>query len=580
MIKQLHEVEFETRTIGPLVLTTPVLQRLGFREIVNRYCPIAEQADIDHGLVAELVAQSRLSDPGALYDLVGWAERYAIPELYPEVEQAEQLNDDRAGRMLDAIYAQRALIWGDLVANAARFYQVDLHRLHADTMAMTFAGLFADQPAEEGVPRLEPGYNPKGEWVQQLKLFTLAAGDGGLPVWFDTLDGGTGDSTTYAPQFAAFCEHARLSNFLPLEEVILIGDGKMPTEENQLTWLRLGLGYIGPVTMQDHHRQTLRELLAAGQTWEELPYVARRDADKDPKERTVYRGLGHTVELTDPEDLSACSARAGPTRNWSVRHQYVHSSALAGREATRRQNEMQAIEAELQRIQGLVNKYDYKTPEIIARRVQKKAFKKRRAQKYFTIEIVNHPDRPEAPLELRYSVDREQAQQDAELDGVYLLVAGGKAATLSDADILAEWKGQHKVERCFRLVNQIFLVAPLFVKTPRRIAALVFLIMVGALVAGLIERQVRRVVAKLQQPIKGLMPEGRDTLRPTVKRLFKAFADYSLVQVKDEQGQVVESRFACLNPVQEQILKVLGLPRPAEIFARPALSRAEGPALA
>ncbi len=195
-----------------------------------------------------------------------------------------------------------------------------------------------------------------------------------------------------------------------------------------ISLLRLGLGYIGPVTMQDHHRQTLRELLAAGQKWEELPYVAQRDADKDPQERTVYRGLGHTVEVTDPED---------PTRSWSVRHLYIQSSVLAKREATCRRNEMQAIEAELQRIQGLVNKYDYKTPEIIVQRVQKKAFKKRWAQKYFTIEVMHHPDRPQAPLELRYSVDREQAQRDAEPDGVYLLVAGGKAATLSDAQILA-----------------------------------------------------------------------------------------------------------------------------------------------
>lgn len=364
MTEQLHEVEFETRTIGPLVLTAPVLQRLGFREIVNRYCPIAEQADLDHGLVTELVTQSRLSDPGALYDLVGWAERYAIPALYPELEWAGQLNDDRAGRMLDAIHDQRAVIWGDLVANAARVYHLDLHRLHADTMAMTFAGLFADQPEEPGVPHLEPGYNPAGEWVQQLKLFALAAGDGGLPVWFDALDGGTGDSTTYVPQFAAFCEHARLSKFLPLEEIVLIGDRKMPTEDNQLTWLRLDVGYIGPIAMQDHHRQTLQELLATGQTWKELPYVAQREADKEPEERTVYRGLGYTVKVTDPQD---------PTRHWSVRHLYIHSSALASREATRRQNEIQAIEAELQRLQGLVNKYDYKTPEIIAQRVQSKA---------------------------------------------------------------------------------------------------------------------------------------------------------------------------------------------------------------
>jgi len=70
------------------------------------------------------------------------------------------VNDDRAGRTLDALYDQRAVIWGDLIANAAQHYALDLHRLHADTMAMTFAGLFAAQPAIEGVPRLEPGYNP------------------------------------------------------------------------------------------------------------------------------------------------------------------------------------------------------------------------------------------------------------------------------------------------------------------------------------------------------------------------------------------------------------------------------------
>ena len=560
MAIQLHEVEFETRTIGPLVLTMPVLRRLGFREIVNRHCPIAEQAELDHGLVAELVTQSRLSDPTALYDLPGWAERFAIAALYPEIERTGQVNDDRAGRTLDALYDQRAVIWGDLIANAAQHYELDLHRLHADTMAMTFAGLFAEQPAIEGAPRLEPGYNPAGEWLQQLKLFALAAGDGGLPVWFDVLPGGTGDSTTYAPQFAAFSDHARLARFLPLEDIILIGDRKMPTADNQLTWLRLNLGYIGPMTLQDHHRQTLRDVLEAGHTWQSLPYVAKRESVKLPAQRTHDRGLGHTVKVSAPQD---------PSRHWSVRHLYVHSSALARREMARRQTDIAAIEAELQRLQGLVNKYDYKTPEMVTRRVQSKAFKKRPAQKYFTIEVVSHADRPAAPLELRYRVDDAQVQRDAELAGVYLLVAGGKAATLSDAEIMAEWKGQYKVEHSFRLVNQLFLVTPLFLKTPQRIAALVFLVMVGALIAGLIERQVRRALAALQQPLKGLMPEGRDSLRPTVTRLFKAFADYSLVQVKEACGRVVESRFARLNPVQAHILELLGLPQPAELCAQP-----------
>jgi transposase len=556
MIATLDDVEFETRTIGPLVLTTPVLRQLGLIEIIDRFCPVAEQADMGHGTVAEMVVQCRLTEPLALYDMADWAERYGMAALYDVLERAEQLNDDRIGRMLDTIYDKRAVIWGEVIGRAARVYELDLSRLHADTAPIKFAGLFADQPEEEGVPRLEPGYNPQGEWVQQLKLFALAAGDGGLPVWFDALSGGEGDSPNYVPQFEAFCEHVQLAALLPLDEVIVLGDRKMPTEENQLAWLRLNISYIGPTTMQDRDRAALRELLAAGQAWTKLPYVARRDAGKKPEEHTVYEGIGCTVTLTDPE----------LGQEYPVRHLYIRSNALAQHAAKRRQNEMATIEAEIQRIQGLVNKYDYKTPEIVAQRVQKKAFKKRQAQCYFEIQVLVHDDQPETPLELLYTVDREQVLQDAELDGVYLLVAGGPAASWDDATLLQEWKGQYKVEHCFRLTNQLFLVGPVFLKTPRRIVSLILLIMIGCLVAGLIERQVRRALAERQEPIHGLMPEGRDNLRPTIPRILKAFAHYSIVHIRRSDGTMVERRFAKLNAAQEQILDVLRFPRPAEVF--------------
>ena len=556
MLTNLDDVEFETCTIGPLVLTTPVLRKLGLREIVDRHCPIAEQADMGHGLVAELVVQCRLTEPTALYDMPEWATRYGITGLYPALTAAGQLNDDRVGRLLDVLYAQRAVIWGELIGRAARLYGVEFRRLHADSAPIKFAGAFAEQAAVEGVPCLEPGYNPQGEWVQQLKLFALATGDGGLPVWFEALNGGAGDSPQYVPQFEAFCEHARLASWLPLHEVIVIGDRKMPTVENQLAWLRLGVSYIGPVTMQETHRETLRDLLKAGQTWRELPYVAQRDAKKERSERTVYAGLSHTVQVTDPESGI----------QYLVRHLYIRSSALATHAAQRRQAEMTAIEREIQRIQQLVNKYDYTTPEIIAQRVQQKAFKKRAAQRYFALEVRVHTDRPTAPLELCYTVDHARVRQEAELDGVYLLVAGGVVASWEDAAVLQEWKGQYKVEHCFRLTNQLFLVGPLFLKTAARIASLLFLIMVGCLAAGLLERQVRQALTARQEPIRGLMPEGRDTLRPTIPRILKAFAQYSLVIVRNQAGVIVAQQFGKLNAVQAQILQVLEMAHPAAVF--------------
>ncbi len=563
MIETLGEVEFETRTVGPLVLTTPFLRNLGLAEIVNRLCPVGEQADMGHGEVAEMVVQCRLTEPRAMYDMVDWADQYDLAALYEELEEAEQLNDDRVGRMLDSIYDQRAMIWGEMIGRASRLYEIEMRRLHADSAPIKFAGLFGQQAeGEEGVPRLEPGYNPQGEWVQQLKLFALATGDGGLPVWFEALSGGEGDSPNYVPQFEAFSQHAQLATLLPVEEIIVLGDRKMPTADNQLAWLRLGVGYIGPTTMQKHHQQSLPELLKQGQEWTELPYVAKREANKKKEERTIYQGVGHTVTITDPESGD----------QYPVRHLYIRSSALGQRAAKRRDDQMQAIEAEIQRIAGLVNKYDYKTAEIIVQRVQKKAFKKRAAQRYFEIRVVEHPDRPQTPLELLYTVDHQQVAQDSELDGVYLLVAGGPATALDDACLLQEWKGQYKVEHCFRLTNQLFLVEPLFLKTPRRIVSLIFLIMVGSLVAGLIERQIHRALAEHQEPIHGLMPEGRDHLKPTVARILQAFAHYSLVRVCYPDGSLAQRHFATLDAVQQQILDLLGLPTPAELFARPAMA--------
>ena len=51
-VERIENVEFETRTVGPLVLTTPFLHRLGLAEIVDRLCPVSEQADMGHGVVA------------------------------------------------------------------------------------------------------------------------------------------------------------------------------------------------------------------------------------------------------------------------------------------------------------------------------------------------------------------------------------------------------------------------------------------------------------------------------------------------------------------------------------------------
>lgn len=72
MVETLDDIEFETRTVGLLVLTMPVPHRLGLVKIVDGVCLITEQVDMGYGVEAEVATQSRLTEPQAFYDAPGF----------------------------------------------------------------------------------------------------------------------------------------------------------------------------------------------------------------------------------------------------------------------------------------------------------------------------------------------------------------------------------------------------------------------------------------------------------------------------------------------------------------------------
>ena len=122
------------------------------------------------------------------------------------------------------------------------------------------------------------------------------------------------------------------------------------------------------------------------------------------------------------------------------------------------------------------------------------------------------------------------------------------------------------MEHGFRLTNQRFLGGPVFLKNAQRIVSLILLIRSGCLVAGLLERQMRRALAARHDPIHGFMPEGRDTRQPTVARILRAVADDSLVRLKRADGRLVGRQCARLNAVPQPSLDVLELPCPEALF--------------
>ena len=89
------------RLVGPLLLVTHYLYRLGLVKLVDALVPVRGRALLTQGEVIAVLAASRLCSPSPLYDIAGWASSAAVAELLGV--PAALLNDDRLGRSLEAL---------------------------------------------------------------------------------------------------------------------------------------------------------------------------------------------------------------------------------------------------------------------------------------------------------------------------------------------------------------------------------------------------------------------------------------------------------------------------------------------
>ncbi len=103
------------------------------------------------------------------------------------------------------------------------------------------------------------------------------------------------------------------------------------------------------------------------------------------------------------------------------------------------------------------------------------------------------------------------------------------AQTLPAEEVLETYLGQQTVERGFRfLKDPLFFTSSVFLKTPKRVAALAMVMGLCLLVYSLGEWEVR---TKLAENAASIIPDqrGRPTRRPTLRWVFQLFQGVHLV---------------------------------------------------
>jgi transposase len=128
-----------------------------------------------------------------------------------------------------------------------------------------------------------------------------------------------------------------------------------------------------------------------------------------------------------------------------------------------------------------------------------------------------------------------------------------ESKSLTEEEMLSEYKGQQGTERGFRfLKDPMFFTSSVFLKTPERVAALAMVMGLCLLVYTLAQRALRQALASAKQTIKNQL--GKPTATPTMRWVFQCFQSIHFV--------ILEGAEQIVNLTQEHqgILQFLGAP--------------------
>ena len=528
------------RLLGSLPVIAAFARRLAVQTTIDQICPSRSNALLTHGQVALAIIANRLTQPRAMYQLLGWARQWAVREVFGL--DADALNDDRLGRCLDALALQIDLVQGAVIVAAIREFDLDLSQLHWDLTSVVLQGEYPPEEQHPDFPRPAithcVGTRFGGENnCKQLRVGELVTNDGGVPVWHHSYNGNQVDVGTVVAQMEAFRAQ------VPLPECLVIGDSKLLSDAVIGKLRRQQLHFLAPLP---HSAALDAEFLALDPAgWEPLEYVAQRQERLPPEQRTKYQGQEVIWERTDP----------GTGERETFRRLYVISSE---EQATRRKvrgQQMARAEAELVKIRAGLGKRQLKTTAQVATRVER-VLKERRVTPLYQ---VAHGEAAGVPT-LTWAVDAAALAGVEALDGYYVLLTSWPKEQADRSALLRKWKQEEQIERRFSDWKGPLRVRPVFVTSNARMAALVLLLHLALLLYCLLEREARRqLAAKGRQKVRDLLAGHVDAV-PTGENILRAFEHLFLLIEEDEHGR--EYEMSAFSVAQEQLWRLLGIHEP------------------
>lgn len=503
--------QLQVENLDHLGIVAGIIDRIGLVERVNERVGTSPDELITSGQVVKAMILNGLGFVSApMYLFSRFFRGKPTEHLLGEGIREEHLNDDKLTRVLEKLsdYGLTSL-FVEIALQAAEHEGIRLDRLHLDGTSFSVEGRYLHRPTdrddEEPKPiRITHGYSR--DHRPDLKQFLaqmMVSSDGGVPTFFRVSDGNESEAKVFAELIRDYQRELSL-------ETLFVADAALYNEENLK---RLGkLSYICRVPQTI---ERARELL-----------TGLRSAEFSESRREGYRLCEVAAEY------------GGVEQRWIV----VESENRAERELAQLDKRIEKEHGKAQKDLNALGKRSFGC-EADARKAADELARSLRYHQLRSLAVEAEPyhTRPGRPRggqspEYRYRVraesgrDEERVSHHTHRAGRFVLATNVLDAGLLDAsEILESYLAQQTVERGFRfLKDPMFFTDSVFIKTPKRVAAMAMVMGLSLLVYSLGERELRLKLAASESSIPD--QRGKPTKTPTLRWVFQLFQALHLLR--------------------------------------------------
>jgi transposase len=521
-------------------LVAAVCQDLGIKEKINAALgPGDRQRVVSAGTsVVAMILNGLGFTNRRLYLTPQFFANKPVERLLNEALEAKDLTDHTLGQTLDEIAAYgTSRLFGE-VAFAVALEQGLLGRNHhLDTTSLSVHGAYEGSEGVEAI-ELRHGYSKDHRPdLKQAVLSLVVNGPAQMPLWMEALDGNSSDKTSF---------HETISRVRAFQKQVAVD---MPCR-----WIADSALYSQDKLLAHQHMlwvcrvpETLKEAKVLVQTpARALDWVVHEDGYRTSAQTSYYGGV-------EQRWLLVYSQQAYQREVATLEKKLAQQHEQLNKHLWHLRNETFACAADARKaLTGLAKRYRYFSLGLEVQALERYPDKGR--------------PRPGAQkVVVGYRLVGKARRDEAAIAGALttkgrFILATNDLDTLSypDAQLLADYKDQQGVERGFRfLKDPWFMVDSIFLKSPKRIEALMMVMTLCLLVYNVAQYRLRQRLKDEKETLPNQL--NKPVQNPTLRWIFQLMEGISFVRLGGELTQGMLSVVVTnLTEVRKKIIRLFG----------------------